>query len=54
LAAVGQVVAAMPTFEQRWASCALVAYDMAGAMPGLCLPVAYRTVMHAVCEAEAR
>lgn len=44
LAAIAQTVQALPTFEQRWASVALLADDLVRALPGVPLVIAFRSL----------
>jgi hypothetical protein len=52
LAAIGQTIAAFPTFERRWACITLVADDLTGVLPGLSLPLAFHTIAEAVFHAD--
>lgn len=52
LAALGQVVAAFPTTERRGACVVLVADDLAKAVPGVSLSMAYGTIARAVLHAD--
>ena len=51
LAAIGQVLAALPETPQRWACMVLVAQDLIQAIPGLNMLMAYATVQEAVQRA---
>ena len=51
LEAVGQVLAAMPQPERRWAFTVLVGQDLLDAVPGLTLAMAYGAVNEAVQRA---
>ena len=48
--AIGQTIAALPTREQRWAATVLVGNDLAKAMPGLPLSVAYGRILGVVLQ----
>ena len=51
LEAVGQVLAAVPHPERRWAFTVLVAQDLLDAVPGLTLAMAYGAINEAVQRA---
>jgi hypothetical protein len=52
LEAVGQVIAAYPTIERRWACVVILANDLVEAMPGVSLPTAYGVLAQVVFHAE--
>ena len=54
LEAVGQVLAAVPQPERRWAFTVLVAQDLLDAVPGLTLAMAYGAINEAVQRASEK
>jgi hypothetical protein len=50
-AAIGQLIASLPTRDQRWAATVLVANDLVLAMPGLSLAMAHLSILEAVMKA---
>jgi len=51
LASLAQVVQAVPRFEQRWACVALLADDVAAALPGVPVGMAFRSLAPRVLTA---
>ena len=48
---IGVAIAALPTQQQRWAATVLCGDDLATAMPGMPLSLAYHTILEAVLKA---
>ena len=51
LCAIGDCISALPTQQQRWAATVLCGDDLATAMPGMPLSLAYHTILEAVLKA---
>ena len=48
LAELAQIIQALPSYPQRWAACVWLSNDLAIAMPGLSLDLAYWRIAQAV------